>query len=881
VAWHVGTKRLAEGTADGLIRIWDVDQEKTTLILKGSAPWLNYWGGRWLAWSPDGMKLAAGFRDTTVRVWETRSGQELKVFRGLKAPVLSVAFSSDSARLAAWGADGTIKIWDTDTGRLSADVVHPNNTGAGAWSPDDKLLAAGHGDGTVTISGTQPGDKVVTLGGGFAPITDLAWSPDSRRLASASSYDYTTRIWEVSSKKMVLGPLLHSHEVMSVAWEPNGQRVATGSIDETVKIWDATTGRELVTLRGYFRAVTSLSWGPDGRLASGSDDGSVKVWNAIRDQESSILPGHAGRAHAVSWSPDGKRLASGGDDGKVRIWDAATRAEVRTLTGHDKERVNGQLGLIRSLAWSPDGNLLASAGLDGRSFVWEVATGKEVFTLPAGRGFVWSVAWSLDGTYLAAGSQDGTLRVIEGLKHTPKVHVFKAHPPRSDQFGGTRTLAWSPQGDRLASGGPDGLVKLWDPIRGTELAHMQGRQNLVFTVAWSQDGKRLASGSADLDVIVWDAQTGQKLATMRGHHSWVEGVAWSPDGTRLASAGGDNSVRVWDPTTGEETFVLRGNSGMFHDVSWHPDGAQLAAANDDGQIWIWDATRGFERDTTARALPYIDRKVASGTARGEDLLWYAQSYFRAGKPREAMALVKDKPSALLDVDGKLTADERKEFSQLRPDVAADWLRAQQSEPAPAASARARSLVQSGVAAFESGGRPAEAIRDLQEASGLLRTMRKDNPNDGQLSSDLGISLGFLGGALRDSHRSIEALAAFREARSVLESMPNPAAMDLYNLACGYAQLSVLLRHAATPPTASQRESLVDQAVDALRRAIAAGMKDFAQMDRDADLDPLRGRSDFRKLIQEAKAAHKIDAAPPAKTENDKKRNQPGTGSKQE
>ena len=568
VAWHIPSQRLAEGTPDGLIRIWDVDREQTIMTLHMPVPDVPFWGRNWFAWSPDGSRLAAGAMDGTMHVRETSSGRELMVLPGHNTPVVAVAFSSDGARVAAWGMQGAIKIWDVDTGRLSGDITHPGDVSDGAWSPDNELLVSGHLDGSVTISGTQVGGRIAKWKAHNDGIYRLAWSPDSSRIATSSGNDFFVSVWDVASEKMVLGPLRHSHGICSIAWEANGQRLATGSIDQTIKIWNASTGRETVTLHGHLANVTSLSWGPDGHLASASEDTSVKIWYPIRDQESRVIPGDV-RLTSVTWNPNGNWLALAGDDGKIRIWDPAHRKEVRTLDAHDQQRTSSQFGLIPALAWHPGGKLLASAGSDGPGKVWDIASNQEVCALPADHGAVRCVAWSPDGSQLATGSPDGTIRVIDMLKEPPQVRVSKVGSSTDNR---SMTLAWSPQGDRLALGTfADDHVEVWDPATGTELARMIGEGG-VLTVAWSPDGKRLAAGSAQNVITIWDPDTGQTLATMRGHSDFVNGVAWSPDGTRLASAGFDNTVRIWNPETGEESFVLRGNAGMFFDISWNPDG---------------------------------------------------------------------------------------------------------------------------------------------------------------------------------------------------------------------------------------------------------------------------------------------------------------------
>ncbi len=221
----------------------------------------------------------------------------------------------------------------------------------------------------------------------------------------------------------------HASWVRSVAFSPDGQRLASASQDGTVKIWDSATGKELFALKGHPAGVTSVAFNPDGqRLASASNDQTVKIWDSATGKELFALKGHAGPVRSVAFSPDGQRLASGSDDNTLKIWDSATGKELFALKGH--------AGWVNSVAFSPDGQRLASASDDQTVKIWDSATGKELFALKGHAGPVWSVAFSPDGQRLASANEDGSIHLWETMSVSPKLqHRRATNQMVADLFG--------------------------------------------------------------------------------------------------------------------------------------------------------------------------------------------------------------------------------------------------------------------------------------------------------------------------------------------------------------------------------------------------------------------------------------------------------------
>jgi len=419
----------------------------------------------------------------------------------------------------------------------------------------------------------------LTLFGHTNWVQSVAFSLDGQRLASGSE-DQTVKIWDSVTGKELFSLKGHDGPVTSVAFSPDGQRLASASSDRMVKIWDSATGKELFALKGHTDLVTSVAFSPDGqRLASASWDKTVKIWDSASGKELFTLKGHAAGVTSVAFSPDGQRLASGSLDKTVKIWNSASGKELFTLKGHAAG--------VTSVAFSPDGQRLASGSWDQTMKIWDSAASKELFSLKGHSDVVTSVAFSPDGQRLASGSGDSTVKIWDSASGK-ELFALKGHQ------GPVWSMAFSPDGQRLALGGREKAVKIWDSATGKELFALKGHTDQVTSVAFSPDGQRLASGSNDKTVKIWDSTTGKELFALMGHAGPVRSVAFSPDGQRLASASTDRMVKIWDSVTGKELFSLKGHNGMVLSVAFSPDGLRVASGSEDQTVKIWDSVTGKE-----------------------------------------------------------------------------------------------------------------------------------------------------------------------------------------------------------------------------------------------------------------------------------------------
>ncbi len=431
------------------IGVWDVATGEPVCTLSGHKGDLLT-----LAFRPDGRGLVSFGSDHVLRVWDLDAGKELRAIKGLtRGPQPGAALSPDGSLLVTAGAGNPARVWDVFA-RGPEEELPSDTSGLALFRPDGRGVALG-GSSVVRLVDLTGRREPLLLRAedNRAVLVPLAYSPDGSRVAafvSSMAGDGppaagagSVRAWDATTGKSVLNVKVKQQDMRCVAFDRGGTRAATGSWNDSVppalpgdrplarassvKVWDLTTGRELLHIAGPGDPINALAFSPDGnrlaaafgeRLGATPRPGLVRVWELPGGREVYTLKAHGRAAGAIAFSPDGKLLASGSADGTVCLWDAASGKRARALVGHAEP--------VRGIAFSPDGSRLATASLVetlptseavrlGEVKLWDTSTGQDLLTLPGHT----TVVFAPDSTRLYAVS-DGRIKVWSAPREGPE-----------------------------------------------------------------------------------------------------------------------------------------------------------------------------------------------------------------------------------------------------------------------------------------------------------------------------------------------------------------------------------------------------------------------------------------------------------------------------
>jgi WD40 repeat protein len=587
---------LAAGTAQGKVVLWEAAGGRKLATLTAYRKGI---GVRQLAFSADGRTLATiTDRGGVIHLWDVPSRTHRKTLDGAMSAPRCLTFLPDGKTLVV-GDNNHVEFWDLDRGdwkRSPWTAEGRNPFGLMALSPD--------GSKAAVPDYQEPKKQGMRIGMRSIAICDL------------------------NTGKRVQTDV--DHAAVSLAFSPDGKRLAVGGLHFDVLLFDAQTAKPLHRLQGHTNRVSATAWSADGmQLASGGWDNTVRLWNVRTGQDWRVLKGHSGQIDGVAFSLDGKKLASASQDGTVKVWDLpwgpppnvylGTSGVSQVAFSHDAgklafasyanqpnrpqnlvkvvDRRGNQEhsftvdGVVTALAFTAAGAGFAAVhSTDDSLRLWDLNQGKEWKRLAV------KPVRNIGGSPCAF-SPDARLVAVAGYELL-SVYVYDvATGELLHQFTGTgqklaaRGVAFSPDGRFLAYVDLGNQIWLWDVEGRRQLGEpIQPRDSQVGRLAFSPDGKLLAFATVDA-VIIWEIAQGKERWRLRGHSHAITRLSFAPDGRLLASASQDGTVRLWDVTRGEELARLSYNDQPYNCVVFAPDGSALAAGTPFALVKVWQPAR--------------------------------------------------------------------------------------------------------------------------------------------------------------------------------------------------------------------------------------------------------------------------------------------------
>ena len=553
----------------------------------------------------DNAEISAPRQALATAVWQSDLRLTLSVS---KYRAYDAVFSSDGTKVLVISRDG-IRLLDASNGQQIAarhDDVSPGDIESdGIADGGDPILFRAHGgfspDGALIadrnyIYDAHSGRELLSLDDGTqGHVNSGGFSPDGKRIVTASesalwpvsAKDNNARIWDATTGKPIIILRGHDGAVLFAGFSPDGTRVVTASSDRTARLWDATTGKELFVLRAHEGDVNFAGFSPDGtRVVTASSDRTARVWDAVTGKEISVLRGHDASVNSAVFSPDGMSIVTASSDNTARIWNTESATAVSLLGGH--------ADAVRSANFSPDGKRVVTASLDGSVRIWD-ATGAEHATILRGHdGEVKSSAFSPDGTRIATASPDRTVRIWD-VASGEQLGILRGHTDT------VNSAAFSPDGIRIATGSNDKTLRLWDATTGKEISvdHVSGAVQSVNFLSNPTETRAQAviiAGVWDYYSVVhaWtlgpdEEELRQEISDLRFDDSAtrLNSAAWGPDRHHVVIAT-DHGATVYDGLSKLYKIVLDKNA--VNSAAFSPDGTRVVTALPGRLARIWDGT---------------------------------------------------------------------------------------------------------------------------------------------------------------------------------------------------------------------------------------------------------------------------------------------------
>ncbi len=444
-------------------------------------------------------------------------------------------------------------------------------------------------------------------------INSMAISPDGSRIAT-SGMDNSLTVWKYGTSEVLVSIDTGGNRINSLSFSPDGSQIFGGGLNGNIYIWNTADGSLQRQLEGDGNIIRSLQVSPDGQLViAGSEGKTLSMWMVTSGLRFISLTAHYKAINQIAVSPDSKIVASCSDDNTFILWDATNGKQIR---------LTSVASAVKSVLFTKDNLSIITGEQDGTISMWDLETGKLSKTIGKVPGEVNTLSFNEDASLMAIGAN--TLHVWR-----PADDALVA-PFKGFTFSVT-SLAFNRDSSIIAIGNHDGLITLWNPQTGSQIALLEGHTDEVTTLNFSTDGRYLASGAMDNIIIIWDISSGQKVYMLRGHSGGVRSVIFNKDGSRFASTGGwvDITLKMWEMATGSPLYNITGFTKGDIELVLRPGTDMLASAGGDGIIRVWNfesrqLISSIEKHGRAiRSLAFsIDgNRLASSSEDGNTYVW--------------------------------------------------------------------------------------------------------------------------------------------------------------------------------------------------------------------------------------------------------------------